>query len=78
MDFQFLFNIVMGVAAAMGGWIVGRITKSLDRLDEDVRTMPEKYVSKEDYRSDIRDIKEMLTRITERMDSKADKPGARR
>lgn len=73
MDFQFLFNIVMGVSAAMGGWIVGRITKSLDRLDEDVRTMPEKYVSKEDYRNDIRDIKDMLTHISEKMDGKADK-----
>lgn len=73
MDFQFLFNIVMGVAAAMGGWIVGRITKSLDRLDEEVRTMPEKYVSKEDYRNDIHDIKDMLTRISEKMDGKADK-----
>lgn len=77
MDFQLLFNIVVGVAAAMGGWIVGRITKSLDRLDEDVRTMPEKYVSKEDYRNDIHEIKEMLTRIDGRMDNKADRPTRR-
>lgn len=77
MDFQLLFNIVMGVSAAMGGWIVGRITKSLDRLDEDVRTMPEKYVSKEDYRNDIHEIKEMLTRIDGRMDNKADRPTRR-
>lgn len=72
-DYQILFNIVMALAAGMGGWIVGRITKTLDQLDKDVREMPDKYVSKVDYRTDLHDIKAMLERIFDKLDGKADK-----
>ena len=73
MDPQFLLNFAFGLALAAGGWILGRITRALDRLDDDVRLMPDKYVSKTDYRSDIHDIKSMLERITDKMDGKVDK-----
>ena len=72
-DYQILFNIAMAVAVGMAGWVVGRITKSLDVLDNDVRAMPDKYVSKLDYRADIHDIKDSLRRILERLDHKVDK-----
>jgi hypothetical protein len=73
-DFQLLFNGLFAIAMGMGGWIMGRITKSLDTLDKDVRAMPEKYVAKVDYRSDIHDIKGLLERISDKLDGKADKP----
>lgn len=73
MDYQLLFNIAITVVATMGGWIAGRIMRALDQLDADVRVMPEKYVSKADYRSDIHDIKAMLERIFDKLDGKADK-----
>ena len=72
-DPQFLLNLAFGLAFAAGGWILGQITKALDRLDDDVRLMPDKYVVKTDYRSDIHDIKLMLERITDKMDGKVDK-----
>ena len=74
MDYQVLFNIAMGGVAAAGGWILGRITRSLDMLDKDVRAMPVNYVSKTDYRNDLSDIKNLLVRIESKLDGKVDKP----
>ncbi len=73
MDSQVLFNIVVGVAGAFGGWILNSIHKSIDKLDTDVRSMPHNYVSREDYRDDMREIKDMLGKIFDRLESKADK-----
>jgi hypothetical protein len=56
---------------------VGRVTKTLDQLDADIRGLPEKYVSKADYRSDISEIKALLTGIRDKLDSKQDKDAHR-
>ena len=74
MDYQALFNIAITLASFLGGWVLNNITKALDRLDKDVRDMPTSYVSKVDYRSDLHDIKTLLTRIDDKLDGKADKP----
>lgn len=73
MDWQAAFNIAVMIGGGMFGWIVGRITKTLDQLDEDIRALPEKYVSKADYRIDLTEIKTLLTRIDDKLDGKADK-----
>ena len=72
-NFQLLFNIAFALACGAGGWILNNITKAVDRLDKDVREMPMTYVSKADYRDDIRDMKDTLERIWNKMDGKADK-----
>jgi hypothetical protein len=73
MDTQLLFNIVVGVAGMFGGWILNNISRSIERLDEDVRQMPVNYVTKADYKSDIMEVKEMLGKIFDRLETKADK-----
>jgi predicted RNA-binding protein with EMAP domain len=73
MEYQTLFNVAVMVAGFFGGWTLNRIYSALDRLDKDVRDMPHTYVAKEDYREDIKDIKEMLGAIFKRLDNKADK-----
>jgi hypothetical protein len=70
---QMLFNIIVGIAAFFGGWTLNRITKMLDRMDEDIRDLPHDYVSKEAYKTDIADIKGMLGKIFEKLDGKVDK-----
>lgn len=57
MDYQVLFNLAVTVAAFFGGWTLSRIYQAIDRLDSDVREMPSKYIAKDDYREDLRDIK---------------------
>jgi hypothetical protein len=73
MESQQLFNIALGLAAFLGGWVLNNITKAIERLDSDVRAMPATYVSKDDYRRDIDDIKEMLGKIFDKLDNKVDK-----
>jgi len=68
-----LFNIIIGVAAFFGGWILNNIHKSIDKLDTDVRALPHTYVSREDYRDDMREIKDMLGKIFDRLEAKQDK-----
>lgn len=73
MDYQVLFNLAVGAAGVFGGWILNRIYTAIDRLDQDVRAMPEKYVAKEDYRHDIHEVKDILKQIFNKLDGKADK-----
>ena len=73
MEYQLLFNIIMSVAGFFGGVLVNRLFGTLDKINDDLKQIPEKYVSKDDYREDIREIKEMLGAIFKRLEGKADK-----
>ena len=73
MDYQILFNIAVAVAGFLGGWTLNRIYQALDRLDADLRQMPHNYVNREDYRSDVTEIKTMLGKLFDKLDNKADK-----
>jgi hypothetical protein len=73
MDYQVMFNLAVTAASFFGGWILSRIYTAIDRLDDDVREIPKAYVSKDDYREDLREIKDLLGAIFKRLDNKADK-----
>ena len=73
MDPQIFFNIAVGIAGAFGGWILNNISRAIERLDHDVRKLPLTYVTRTDYRSDIDEVKAMLTRIFDKLDNKVDK-----
>ena len=73
MDSQAIFNIVVGIAAFFGGWVLNNITKAIERLDTDVREMPKTYVAKEDYHRDVDEIKDICKQIVNKLDSKVDK-----
>jgi hypothetical protein len=74
MENQQIFNMVVGVAAFFGGWVLNNITRSLERLDKDVRTMPMNYITKSDYHRDVDEIKNICKQIFDKLDNKADKP----
>lgn len=73
MDNQLLFNAAVSIAGFLGGWVLNNIYKTMDRLDKDVRQMPLMYVTQTSYRADIDEIKSMLTRIHDKLDTKVDK-----
>lgn len=73
MDYQLLFNIAVSLAAFFGGWTLNNITKAIERLDDDVRKMPHDYVAKDDYKADIRELKEIMRQVFDRLDGKADR-----
>ena len=73
MDYQVLFNGAVVLASFFGGWTLNSITKSLERLDTDVRAMPVNYVARNDYREDTREIKDLLNKIFDKLENKVDK-----
>jgi hypothetical protein len=73
MENQVLFNIAVALAGFLGGWVLNNISKSIDRLDVDVRAMPHTYVTREDYKEDMREVKDMLGKIFDRLEAKQDK-----
>lgn len=73
MDAQMLFNIGLGLIGFFGGWTINSITRSVERLDTDVRGLQREYVTKQDYHRDIDEIKAMCKQIFDKLDSKADK-----
>ena len=73
MEPQVLFNMAVGLAAFLGGWILNSLTRAIERLDNDVRALPHTYVTREDYRLDIAEIKDICRQIFDKLDGKADK-----
>ena len=73
MDYQVLFNIAVAIAGFFGGWTLNRIYIAIDRLDGDVRNMPHNYISRDDYKADIREMRDLLGKIFDKLDNKADK-----
>jgi hypothetical protein len=73
MEYQLLFNIVIAVAGFLGGVLVNRAFSTLYKINDELKIIPEKYVAKDDYREDIREIKETLGAIFKKLDNKAEK-----
>jgi len=73
MEYQVIFNVGIALVGFIGGWMVNRVFVLLDRIDAEMREIPMQYVAKDDYREDIREVKEMLGAIFKRLDNKADK-----
>jgi len=70
---QFLINILFATAGAAFGWILNNISRSIIRIEDRMAEMPMMYVNRDDYRSDIQEIKGMLGKIFDRLDQKADR-----
>jgi hypothetical protein len=74
---QDLVNLVIGVAGAAMGWMLKVVWDSIRLLQDDMKTLERvlhtKYVSKDDYRTDIQEIKDMVKAIFDRLERKADK-----
>jgi hypothetical protein len=73
MDNQTLLNLAFGVAGAFGGWILNSLSRSIIRIEDRISEMPLQYVTRDDYRNDINEIKGMLGKIFDKLDNKVDK-----
>ena len=74
---QDLYNIIVGIAGAAVGWLLKVVWESVRVLQDDIKKIEREvhtsYVSKDDYRADIQEIKEMCKAIFDRLDRKVDK-----
>jgi cell fate (sporulation/competence/biofilm development) regulator YmcA (YheA/YmcA/DUF963 family) len=73
MDNQQIFNIVVSIAGFLAVYVFNNTTKQIQRLEDKLNELPKEYVAKDDYRSDITEIKDILKQIFNKLDSKADK-----
>jgi antirestriction protein len=77
MDYQQLLNIVLGTAMAVVGWFARELWAAVKELKADLyklrEDLPKEYVSKDDYRQDIRELKEIMNKVFDRLENKADK-----
>ena len=73
MDPQWLINLGFGAAGAFGMWILNRLSTSVEKIEDNIKDMPLRYVTKDDYRQDISEIKSMLGDIYKELRTKADK-----
>lgn len=73
MDNQQLFNLVVSVAGFLAVYTLNGLTRKIQSLEDELKTLPHDYVQKDDYRADMRDVKEMLKQIFDKLDGKADK-----
>lgn len=73
MDNQQLFNLVVSVAGFLAVYVINNLTRTIQKLEDKVNDLPHSYVTKDDYRSDISDIKSILKQIFDKLDNKQDK-----
>jgi cell division protein FtsL len=77
LPYQLFFNISAGLGFTMAGWIIRSIYDALEKLKVDLieleREIHAKYVEKDDYKDDVRELKSMLTALFDKLDNKADK-----
>lgn len=74
---QSTLNMVMGAALAVLGWFARELWSAVKELKNDLAELrehlPKNYVLRDDYKSDIKEIKDIVQRIFAKLDDKADK-----
>ena len=84
MDMQILFNIMVGIAAFFGGWILNTIWKAIENLQQtdnaianevaDIRVLVAgQYMTRAEMTAICGTIFEKLDKIYDKIDGKADK-----
>ena len=70
---QQLLNILFGAALTVAGWFARELWSAVQELKTDLSKLPLVYVARQDYRDDMKEIKDMLGKIFDRLENKQDK-----
>lgn len=77
MEYQIYINFGLVTVSGIIGWFARELWTAVKDLKADLaklrEELPKTYVVKDDYREDMREIKDMLSKIFDRLDSKQDK-----
>ena len=77
MDWQNVINIGIGSLLAVGGWFARQLWDAVQKLKSDMSrlelSISDNYVKKDDWKDGIKELKEMLGKIFDKLDSKADR-----
>ena len=69
MDNQQLFNIIVCIGGFLAAYVLNMLTQRIQKIEDKM----DNCVKKDDYKEDIKEVKDILKQIFEKLDSKADK-----
>lgn len=77
LDHQVIINAVLGVLLALVGWFARQVWDAVKDLQREIRDievdLPRNYIRRDEFMDNMREIKDMLGKIFDRLDNKADK-----
>jgi cell fate (sporulation/competence/biofilm development) regulator YmcA (YheA/YmcA/DUF963 family) len=73
MDNQQIFNAVVSIAGFLAVYVFNNTTRQIQKLEDKINELPKEYVAKDDYRSDISEVKDILKQIFNKLDDKVSK-----
>lgn len=77
MDLQTIINIVVGLAGALGGFILRATWEDLKEMRTNLAAFKdfatETYMRKDDFRDALLEVRDVMKRIEAKLDHKADK-----
>ena len=77
MDNQSILNLLFSSTGLVLGWFLRELWAAVKELKADLaklrEELPTNYVAKDDYRQDVRELKEMLSKLFDKLDTKSDK-----
>ena len=77
LDHQVIINAILGVLLALVGWFARQVWDAVKDLQREIRDievdLPRNYIRRDEFMDNMREIKDMLGKIFDRLDNKADK-----
>ena len=77
MESQNIIDLALGSGFAVLGWLARELWAAVKELKNDLSVLrehlPKNYVARDDYREDMREVKDMLNKIFDRLENKQDK-----
>jgi len=77
MEMQTLIDTAIGAGFAVGGWLGRQVWDAVQKMKEDIHRLevdlPSNYIRKDEFSEAMREIKDMLAKIFDKLDAKADK-----
>ena len=77
MDWQHFINLGMGALLSVLGWFARQLWDAVKTLQNDLNrlelSISDNYVKKDDFKDGVRELKEMLAKIFDKLDNKADR-----
>lgn len=77
MEPQAMINIAAGVAIAVASWFCKAMWDAVQQLKDDLHKLevelPSNYVKKDEFSENMKEIKDLLRQIFDKLDGKVDK-----
>jgi uncharacterized coiled-coil DUF342 family protein len=77
MDYQTIINLGGGAALSLMGWFARELWQAVKDLRDDVsklrEELPKTYITKDDFKDGVNELKQLLIAIDTKLDRKQDK-----